>query len=217
MSNFKIAVIAIFSVSIVVGIVLFAMYKAGSGQTTYNLTVWGVLPSDQFQTLYKASSVSKNKNITVNYVQKNQSSFDSDFVEALADGVGPDAVILRDDSLYKNRDRLLVIPYASYPQRTFKDTFSQETEMFLTPDGVTGLPLFVDPLVLYWNRDIFTNSLVAKPPQYWDELYTLAPKMSVKDSSADISQSAISFGEWDNVTDAKEILSLLFLQAGTPI
>ena len=217
MSNFKIAVIAIFSVSLVVGIVLFAMYKAGAGQTTYNLTVWGVMPSAQFDTLYKASSVSKNKLITVSYVQKSAASFDNDFVQALADGVGPDAVIVRDDSLYKNRNRLFTIPYSSLPQRTYKDTFTQETEMFLTPDGVTAMPIYADPLVLYWNRDIFTNNLVAQPPKYWDELYALSNKMTQKDSSSDILQSAVAFGEWDNVTDAKEILSLLFLQAGTPI
>jgi ABC-type glycerol-3-phosphate transport system substrate-binding protein len=217
MSNFKIAVLAIFSVSIVIGIALFAMYRAGSGQTTYNLTVWGVLPQDQFQTLYKASSVSKNKFITVNYIQKNATDFDTDFVQALADGVGPDVVLLRDDSFYKNRNRLFVIPYTSYSQRTFKDTFTQETEMFLGADGVTALPLYVDPLVLYWNRDIFANALVASPPKYWDELYALTNKISTHDSSSDIIQSTVPFGEWDNVTNNKEILSLLLLQAGTPI
>ena len=217
MSNFKIAVLAIFSVSIVVGIVIFAMYKAGAGQTTYNLTVWGVMPNDQFQILYKATTVSKNKYINVTYIQKNQTDFDTDFVQALADGIGPDVVILRDDSLYKNRNRLLVIPYTSYSQRTFKDTFTQETEMFLSPSGVTALPLFVDPLVLYWNRDIFANALIASPPKYWDELYALSGKISTHDSSSDIIQSAIPFGEWDNVTNGKEILALLLLQAGTPI
>ncbi len=217
MSNFKIAVLAIFSVSIVVGIALFAMYRAGAGQTTYNLTVWGLLPQDQFQILYKTATISKDKYITVKYVQKNASDFDTDFVQALADGVGPDVVILRDDYFYKNRNRFFVIPYGNFSQRTFKDTFTQETEMFLSPDGVTALPLFVDPLVLYWNRDILKNALVASPPKYWDELYALSGKISTHDSSSDIIQSTISFGEWNNVTNAKEILSLLLLQAGTPI
>jgi hypothetical protein len=92
---------------------------------------------DQFQTLYKAATVSKNKYINVTYVEKATTDFDTDFVQALADGVGPDVVILRDDSFYKNRNRLLVIPYTSYSERTFKDTFTQETEMFLSPNGVT--------------------------------------------------------------------------------
>jgi ABC-type glycerol-3-phosphate transport system substrate-binding protein len=89
--------------------------------------------------------------------------------------------------------------------------------MFLSPSGVTALPLFVDPLVLYWNRDIFANALIASPPKYWDELYALSGKISTHDSSSDIIQSAIPFGEWDNVTNGKEILALLLLQAGTPI
>jgi hypothetical protein len=59
--------------------------------------------------------------------------------------------------------------------------------------------------------------LVANPPKYWDELYALTSKISTHDSSSDILQSTVAFGEWDNVTNAKEILSLLLLQAGTPI
>ncbi len=217
MSNFKIAVIAIFSVCFVVGIVLFAMYKAGAGQTTANITIWGTIPGQAFNAAYKASSISGNKYVTVNYVKKDADSFDADFVEALADGAGPDAVILREDSIYKNRNKFLTIPYATYSERTFKDQFIQEGEMFLKDEGVMAVPLAIDPLVMYWNRDIFTNNLVSQPPKYWDEIYGLVKTMTRRDSSGNVMQSAISFGEYNNVTNAKAILSLLFLQAGTPI
>ena len=217
MSKFKIILTAVFAVCFVVGLIFFAAYRAGGGQPTANLTVWGVISPDSFNSAYKASSVSKNKFIVVNYVQKDPTIFDSDFVEALADGAGPDAVILREDSLYKNRNKFFIIPYASYPMRTFKDQFIQEGEMFLTDSGVIALPLSIDPMVMYWNRDIFSNNSIAQPPQYWDQIYGLVNSETKKDSSANVMQSAVAFGGYDNITNAKGIISMLLLQAGTPI
>lgn len=217
MSNFKIALTAIFAICFVVGIVLFAMYKGGNGQTTSHITVWGTISSEAFDTAYKASSVSKNKYIITKYVQKNTATFEGDFVEALADGVGPDMVILRDDMLYNNRNKLFVIPYQNYSERTFKDQFVEGAEMFLRSDGVSAVPLMIDPMVMYWNRDIFGNALVSQPPKYWDEIYDLINKMTKRDSSANIMKSAVALGEYGNINNAKEIISLVLLQAGTPI
>jgi len=217
MSNFKIAVIAIFSVSIVVGVAIFALSKSSSGTGSANLVVWGTIPQEAFEAAYQNSSIKSNKLIVVNYVKKSEASFDADFVEALAEGRGPDIVILRDDFVYKNSNKLFTIPYANYSARTFKDTFIENGEVFLAPDGVVALPFMVDPLVLYWNRDMFSNNKVAKPPQYWDEIYSLIDKITRKDSNANVLQSAIALGEWGNINSAKEILVALLLQAGTPI
>jgi hypothetical protein len=57
----------------------------------------------------------------------------------------------------------------------------------------------------------------ARPPQYWDELYDMARHITVRSSSGSLSKSAIDFGEYDNVPNAKSILSLLILQAGGQI
>mgnify|MGYP003394334131 CR=1 FL=1 len=70
---------------------------------------------------------------------------------------------------------------------------------------------------MYWNRDLFSNNLVTSPPEYWDEVYPIINKITRKDSSGSILQSALALGEWKNITSAKEIISMLLLQAGTPI
>lgn len=217
MSTFKIVVIAIFAVCIVVGIALFALSKSSSSVQAANLVVWGTVSPDVFNSAYKNSTLSKNKAIQISYLKKDPSSFDADFVEALAEGVGPDIVILREDSVYKNTSKLFVIPYKNYTERKFKDSFIEEGELFLTPEGVVALPFIVDPMVMYWNRDLFANNLLSKPPQYWDEVYPIIEKITRKDSGGTVLQSALALGEWSNITNAKEIISMLLLQAGTPI
>jgi ABC-type glycerol-3-phosphate transport system substrate-binding protein len=217
MTKFKIILTAIFGVCIVLGLGTFAVFKGGSTTMKANIVVWGTIPSEAFESAIKGSSLNNNKLVTVKYVKKDKSDFDTSFVEALADGKGPDIVILREDQLYKNRNKILTIPYKSYTERTFKDTFIQEGELFLTSEGMIALPFIVDPLVMYWNRDIFSNNMIINPPKYWDEMQLLVEKITSRDSSANITKSALSLGEWKNITNAKEIISMLLLQSGTPI
>lgn len=217
MSPFKIAITAVFAVSIVAGVVIFAMSKGSSSVEKASLLVWGTLPEQTFLSVYGSSSLSANKNVEVRYVMKDQQSFDSEYVEALSEGRGPDVVILRDDIVYKNRNRLIVIPFNSYSERAFKDTFIEGGEIFLSTDGIVAFPFAVDPMVMYWNRDIFANSEVSQPPVNWEQLTNIVNQVTKKDTSGNVFQSAVPFGEWTNVTNAKAILTTLLLQSGTPI
>lgn len=218
MTPFKIAVMAIFSVSIVGGLIIFALSKnTGSANQTANIMVWGTIPMDAFTSALQASTANASKTLKITYVRKDVSDFDSDFVEALAEGNGPDVVVLRDDLLYKNRNKLYLIPFKAYQEKTFKDLFIEEGELFLAPDGILAIPFIVDPMVMYWNRDIFSNNFISSPPKYWEELPDLVNKLTTRDNQANILQSAIAFGEWSNINNAKEIVAMLMLQAGTPI
>ncbi|MFA7216757.1 MAG: extracellular solute-binding protein [Candidatus Paceibacterota bacterium] len=217
MSNFQIGLIIIFILSLVLGLGLFATQKSGLGEGSASLLIWGTIPEDTFNNVYKASSIAKNKKVAVTYVRKDSADFDDKFIEALADGVGPDIVILRQDSIYTHRNKIFVVPYENFSQRNFKDIFIEDGEIFLTTKGITAFPFIIDPMVMYWNRDMFSNNLISSPPKYWDEFYGLIDKVTRKDSSGNIMQSALSLGEWKNVTNAKSIFSLLLLQAGTPI
>ena len=217
MSNFKIILTAIFTICLIVAIGLFALSKGFLPANSSNVVIWGTMPEKAFNAVLQNSSIYGSKSITVQYVQKQAASLNADFIESLAEGTGPDVIILRDDEIYKNRNKLYVIPYKTYSQRTFKDKFIEGGELFLTPDGITALPLIVDPMVMYWNRDMFSNALISQPPQYWDQIYSLVEKETVRDKTINILQSAIALGEWRNITNAKEILSMFFLQSGVSI
>lgn len=216
-SKFKLGVMIVFGFFIVIGVAVFALSRSSLSQLNVNLVVWGTLTQDTFNQLKKDSILAKDKNTTITYVKKEQADFDQEFIEALAEGKGPDIVILRDDNVYKHRNRLFVIPYKSYPERAFKDKFIEGSEVFLSPEGVVAVPFMVDPMVMYWNRNIFTNNLVAQPPQYWDQVFELTEKMTKRDTNGNVLQSTIALGESRNITNSKEILATLFLQAGTPI
>ncbi|MFA5997506.1 MAG: extracellular solute-binding protein [Candidatus Paceibacterota bacterium] len=180
------------------------------------VVLWGTISKETIQSLI-ANNLRDEKSVTISYVQKNAATFNNDFVEALASGKGPDLVVLSQDQLIPNLNKIVPIPYQTILERDFKNTFIQEGEMFLRPEGVVALPFTVDPLVMYWNRDMFTNALIATPPALWSAFYDLVPKITIKDQAGNITKSLVPFGTYSNVTNAKEILSTLLMQAGSPI
>lgn len=219
MSNFRIALTAIFAAFIIIGIITFSLFRGGSSGSQEQITLWGTAPESVFSSYIKAVNSKKGSSakVNVNYVVKEIESFDREFIEALASGSGPDAILLSQDQILRYKDKIYPIPYGTISERAFKDTFIEEGELYLSSGGIIALPFSIDPLVMYWNRDIFTDVLLPQPPAYWDELFSLADKVTEVESNLDIKRSAISFGEFSNVLNAKEILSLLILQAGNPI
>jgi multiple sugar transport system substrate-binding protein len=127
-------------------------------------------------------------------------------------------LLLPDDLILRHSDKIDLIPYLSLPQRDFQNLFVQAAEIYMRDSGLVALPFAIDPLVMYWDRDLFNNSSVTIPPKYWDEFLTLAPKLTKRDPKTnDITQSAIAFGEYVNIDNAKDIIAMLFLQVGNPI
>jgi ABC-type glycerol-3-phosphate transport system substrate-binding protein len=216
MSKFQLILLVVFGAFIVIAVMVFAFAK-NSGTASASVTVWGAIPQYEFDSILTTSQLKQSKTLSINYEEKSPDTIERDFTEALALGGGPDLIILPQEILYKEKNKIIEIPYKSYKQKTFTDTFIQEGELYLTDTGVMALPLYVDPMVLYYNRDILSNAGVAKPLAYWDELYAAALALNKKDGAGNITQSVVALGEARNIANFKEILSLLMLQAGTPL
>lgn len=217
MSKFQIVLLVVFGAFIILAVILFSRSRGSGGADAGQLQVWGTLSSYEFNNMVTAAGLVKNGVPTFAYTEKAEGKIDSDFTEALAEGRGPDLVILSLENLLKERNKLFLIPNASVKPSDFVSTFINEGELFQNSEGSYALPMYVDPLVLYWNRDLFNAAAFAKPPVYWDEIYTFVTKLTTKDNAGNITASAMALGEAKNIPHAKEILSLLMLQAGTPI
>src|SRR3989344_5275263 len=216
MSKFQIILLAVFGVFFVLGVVAFSLYR-GSGGENVAMTVWGDIAPEDFGLLLTTSAISQDRMFSVNYVEKSTETIEAEFTEALARGTGPDLIILTQDQLWKNKAKLLAIPYTSINERDFKTAFIEEGELFLDETGIYALPLSIDPLVLYYNRDLLSNARQAQHIQYWDEIYAAATNLSKRDAAGNIVLSVMALGEARNIPHAKDIFSLLLLQAGTPI
>ncbi len=221
MKNFQLILLIVFIAAAAFGLLVFSgMIPLGSNKDSAGgggtVILWGTIsqqaifvPLDDFN--------HANPRFIVQYVQKDPVTFDQDLLEALASGVGPDLFFLPDNLIFHYSKRISTIPYQSFPLASFKSTFAGAGEVFLTSKGILALPLFIDPLVMYYNRSILDSNNIVNPPVTWDELQNLAPILTKKDQNKKIIKSTVALGQFSNVTHAKDIISTLFMQAGNPI
>ena len=216
MSTFKIAVIGIFIFFAVVGVFVFAGFGSNSASANPEITLWGTLPAQQIgelvHTLNSASTV-----INLKYTQKSPEDFHNDFANALAEGRGPDAVLLPDDLLYQEHNKLIPIGFQTYPERDYRDTFIDAADLFVSKTGIWGVPFAVDPMVMYWNKDIFSSAAIASPPALWSKLSEIGPSIIQRNNTLTILRALVPLGEFRNITNAKGILATLAFQSGNPI
>ncbi len=218
MKSFHIIVLGIFIFLAVAGLLAFTLLGGvGKGSAIGKVLVWGTLPQEAMNDTLSDIRGLRSDFEDVVYVEKDATTYDRDLIEALAAGKGPDLFLLRQDDILRYADKTIRIPYANFSKRAFQDAFIEEGELYLTNEGSVGIPFVVDPLVMYWNRDLFSTAGVSKPPQYWDEFLTLAPRLTTRTPSNTITRSAVALGEYANIPNAKELISALFMQAGTPI
>ncbi len=181
-----------------------------------SVVVWGTLPALVFETAFRNISQEDKAFNVVQYREIDARDFDDELINAIAEGRSPDMIVLKSDSLVKHRAKLLPVPYESVPLNTYRNTYVDGADIFALRDGIYAIPFAVDPLLMYWNRDTFSSHGFAQAPRNWAEVTSqVVPRITVTDSSRNVSQSALSFGEFRNVNHAKDILALLAIQTGS--
>jgi multiple sugar transport system substrate-binding protein len=219
MRTFQTILLAIFGFFIVAGVIAlatFGKFKSGN-DVQAQAVIWGTLPDTAVMQVVSRYNDAHDNALAVTYKQFAVDSFNTELVNAIAAGKGPDAVIITDNDVVSYEDKLYTVPFTSISERLFRDTYIEGSEIFMNREGVLGLPIAIDPLVMYWNRTLFNTARIAQPPVYWDELMGMGEKLTHVDANFNIQQSVIALGEYSNVEHAKEIITNLIMQAGNPI
>ncbi|MFH0780298.1 MAG: extracellular solute-binding protein [Parcubacteria group bacterium] len=93
-----------------------------------------------------------------------------------------------------------------------------------TPDNpkaverVWGLPLNIDALVLYYNKDLLSNAGIVEPPANWTDFQAQAKKITkIDQATGNILISGAAIGAAGNVSRYFDILSLLMMQNLAPM
>lgn len=222
MNSFQTILVSVFLAFFVFAVLIFSglLKIGGSSLSTTGLqgkiTIWGTFNNPDIFKVFDDLRTD-NRDLTIRYVIKKESTYQQDLIEAFASGTGPDLFFMTPDMILKNKSYIFKIPYASYPEKTFKDSFIDGADVFTDSEGIIGFPFVVDPMVMYYNKDILSNEGLSTPPQTWDELFTLNSQLTKKKNDGTILQSMIGLGRYDNVSHAKDILATLMMQSGNNI
>lgn len=193
-----------------------------STATSADLVVWGVF--DDAAAFQESISVFEraNKGIKVSYKMFNPQEYERAVLNALAAGTGPDVWMIHHTWLPKHADKLIPMPAVAPGQKGPLMTLRQYQELFvdvaqqdLVVGGkIYGMPLYVDTLALYYNKDIFASTGIAQPPETWATFLDDVKKITTYDDSRNITRSAAALGTARNINRATDILMMLMLQSG---
>lgn len=211
----------------------------GSGTNTADLpqvtlTVWRLFDDKEvFDPIVEnyQSARGNQVNIVVNYIKKDYADYIDNAVNAIAARKGPDILMLRNDWLPQHYEKLVAAPSSvitldeyktRFPDVVIKDNTNANGEIF-------GMPLSMDTLVLYYNKDMFkamadyyeekgeydyARANFENPPWDWTSLVNISKEFTVKDGNQ-IKRSGIAMGTANNVDKAEDILSAIMLQNST--
>ncbi|RJQ30738.1 extracellular solute-binding protein [Candidatus Parcubacteria bacterium] len=212
-------VVAVLAMLIFGGVLPGYKNKGGKSKNAVQLNFWGTLPAGGMNKTVSEFNKENNREIRLTYSEKSPASYLSDVTEALASGSGPDFWILSQDIVLKSRNKVHPISFENYPERTFLDNFADISELLIDEKNraVSGIPFLIDPIVLFWNKDMFSSAGLSQPPEDWEEFAEVAETLTEKNDIGNIVQSGSALGEFNNIPDAKEILSMLLLQAGNKV
>lgn len=80
---------------------------------------------------------------------------------------------------------------------------------------IYGLPLSMDMMAIFYNKDLLDRAGVPEPPKTWEEFQTAAKKITKYDKkTGKIIQSGAALGTGNNIAGSDDLLYLLFRQSG---
>ncbi len=191
-----------------------ALFKGKSSDKQVTLTYWGLWEdSNVFQSIVNDFH-RQNPNITISYVKQDPEKYADRLLTRMQNGTGPDIFRFHNTWVTPLQNVLLPLPSTVIDKNQLQQKYFPVVSNDLVKNGaVYGLPLEMDTLVLYTNRDIFDHAGV-KVPTTWDEFLTVSKGLTVKDTDGHIKTAGAAIGTYENITHAPDIISLLLLQNG---
>lgn len=203
---------------------IFILGGGGGGDTggEAELVVWGVYDTGEAFDSAISAYQKANQGITVTYRQFTYAEYERALLDALAAGTGPDIFMLHNTWLPEHINKIRPLP-AQFPGDEaplmtlpqFRTGFVDVAESDLVVEqAIYGMPLYMDTLALFYNRDILSSAGIANPPRTWQEFQSDVQAITQYDTSGNITRSGAAMGTAQNINRSTDILMMLMLQSG---
>jgi ABC-type glycerol-3-phosphate transport system substrate-binding protein len=209
MENRKVIYIILASLGILIFIlaVIFGLKKPEKPKNTQKqieikpITIFGTLEPEKFQLI-------STDLLKINYFYFSENEIYQKFLESLAKGEEPDALLISDKIFNIFQDKINPILSSNIDIFDFlKNTYNKDGNLL-------AYPVFVDPIVFVANKKIFLSLGILQTPKTFDELNEFVKniKLILKERSKDI--GIINLGTFSNNEFAIDILTLFALNFG---
>lgn len=218
--------------------------NTGKQPDAFTLTYWTVFTDAEHTTAVVDAFQAKYPYIDLEVKTFRLEEYEDKLIEGWAEGDGPDIFSLPNSHLGAFTDLIAPIPTTlSMTSVTTKESLGRKEQVIekesirgistqqvntLFPqvvyddvvksgeDGtaVYGLPIALDTLVLYYNKDLLDQANIPLPATTWDDFVKQIPLLTLVDVNDNIIQSGAALGTSKNVPRMFDIVSLLMMQNG---
>lgn len=178
--------------------------------------------------------------ITINYKKFRYEEYEKELLNALAEDRGPDIISIHNTWIKKYQSKLEPMPSSTsvvfqVQKGTIKKEIVNELQTVASPtikqiqDGfvdvvssdviidnqVYGLPLSVDTLAMYYNKDLLNSAGISEPAKYWNQDFQQqVKKLTKQDIQKGITQAGVAMGTGSNIERSTDLISVIMMQNG---
>jgi len=204
------------------------------------LEYWRVFDNEDTFTEIIASFHKLHPNITIKYKKFRYDEYETQLLNAFAEDRAPDLFSLPNTWVNRYVARMQPMPAEfALPTYRIQGTIKKEgvvadepipmlsarqlqveypdvvfQDAVLNNSTILALPLALDTMALYYNKDLFNQAGIPQPPRTWKEVQSITPQLTKRSDKEGILQSAIALGGSQNVPRAFDIVSMLMMQNG---
>jgi ABC-type glycerol-3-phosphate transport system substrate-binding protein len=206
-----------------ISVILILRNIGGPSIEQADLEFWGVFDTRQDFAKAIKSFQQNDQGIKITYKQFSFEDYERALIDALAAGAGPDLIMFHHTWLKEHRNKFAPMPEISsitnlpfiIPTQ-FKEQFVDVAyDDLVYQDQIYGIPLYVDTLALYYNKDMFNTAGITMPPTDWDDFNDNVELLTKFDNQGNIIQAGAAIGTARNINRSTDILSALMVQNGT--
>jgi len=194
--------------------------SSSSNKYSVDLEIWGSFDdSNDLVTIFNAFQKADPFVRNINYKKIPIQSYETELIDALASGNGPDIFLVNNAWMPRYEDKVYPAPSPIMNEQTFRNNFVDVVaDDFMGKSGeIYGAPLSVDSLALYYNKDIFNSVGITSPPSTWSELLDDTKKITLINDVSEIERAGVALGTADNINRSTDIIDLLLLQNGAQL
>jgi len=95
-----------------------------------------------------------------------------------------------------------------------QDVYLSEITSIGQEYGIYGLPLSIDTMVLFYNKELLNSAGIPNPAIDWQSFKENVKKLTKQDNQGNITTAGAALGSATNINRSSDILSLLMMQNG---
>jgi multiple sugar transport system substrate-binding protein len=176
------------------------------------LNYWGVYePKENMDELINEYQTA-HPNITINYTRKSLTEYRQQVSARAGQPNGPDIFRFHNSWVPQIRGILAVTPQSTIDNLQYAKTFYPVVQTDLAANrGFYGIPLMYDGLGLYYNKQLFRQRGLLKPPATWREIEIVSKQLKA-DTNGKLDIGGIALGSTENIDYWSDIFALLMYQ-----